>query len=387
MKSTILIFVFLTTSWFSYSQSLQDMTFGEAATFEVMTWNIEWFPKNGTTTIDSVRKVIEALDVDIIALQEISDTFAFKQLVDSLDGYEALFATNYYTGLAYLYKTDSVEIVDYYEIFHTSQHWNNFPRAPKVLEVRFRNQDFIIINNHFKCCGDGYLNYGSSSDQENRRYEATNLLKGYIDNNFPTKNVIWTGDLNDVLNDPYPNNVFQNVLDDTSNFVAADMDIATSLIFNWSYPSWPSHLDHIILTNELFDEFEASGSSIETIRIDDFMAGGFNEYDSKISDHRPVAIKFNLDATVSSIKKPVAEQPLNIYPNPASSYFTMDIAPNIQNGFVEIYNTNGEKVRSRMVLNGQDKLTWNVSDLATGLYFVQLYADGRMIKVGKLMVR
>ena len=32
---------------------------------------------------------------------------------------------------------------------------------------------------------------------------------------------------------------------------------------------------------------------IETIRIDHFMDGGFNEYDQYVSDHRPVALKIS----------------------------------------------------------------------------------------------
>ena len=42
-------------------------------------------------------------------------------------------------------------------------------------------------------------------------------------------------------------------------------------------------------TNELFDRLD----NIETIRIDYFMEGGFNEYDQNISDHRPVALKLS----------------------------------------------------------------------------------------------
>ena len=37
-----------------YAQSLSDISFGTDETFEVVTWNIEWFPKNGTATADSV---------------------------------------------------------------------------------------------------------------------------------------------------------------------------------------------------------------------------------------------------------------------------------------------------------------------------------------------
>ena len=45
----------------------------------------------------------------------------------------------------------------------------------------------------------------------------------------------------------------------------------------------------LMFVNELF----ANDSYVEVIRIDDFMDGGFSEYDQYISDHRPVALKIN----------------------------------------------------------------------------------------------
>ena len=69
------------------------------------------------------------------------------------------------------------------------------------------------------------------------------------------------------------------------------MDIAYSSSSTWSYPSWPSHLDHILITNELFDNFENPGSIVQTIHIEDYFEGGWNEYDNYISDHRPVGLR------------------------------------------------------------------------------------------------
>ena len=70
------------------------------------------------------------------------------------------------------------------------------------------------------------------------------------------------------------------------------MDIALSSSSNWSYPTYPSHIDHIIISNELFENFN---NEIETIKIDNEFIGGWSEYDSKISDHRPVGIRLNFN--------------------------------------------------------------------------------------------
>jgi exonuclease III len=367
------------------AQNLQDLSFGTDSTFEVITWNIEWFPKNGTTTVDSVRKALESLDADIIACQEIGDTNVWKQMIATLPDYETVFETNYYTGLAYLYKPSSVQVLDYYEIYHTQPFWKNFPRAPKVLEVRVQGEDFIIINNHLKCCGDGNLSYGVINDEENRRYEAMNLIKDYIDINFPTKNVIVVGDLNDELTDDESDNVFQNIMGDIFNYKFADMNIAEGLSFNWSYPSWPSHLDHILITNELFDEFSSSSAVIETIKIENFLQGGFNYYDSNMSDHRPVGLKFDINSNTSATKSQLAKANLNIYPNPATNQFSITFEKNIKNGFLEIFSVDGRCVKSLMLLNNQSLVDVNINDLTNGIYYVKVSSESGEI-VGKLMV-
>ena len=45
------------------------------------------------------------------------------------------------------------------------------------------------------------------------------------------------------------------------------------------------------MTNELFNYF--TNSNVSTIRIDDYLVGGWSTYDNIISDHRPVGISLN----------------------------------------------------------------------------------------------
>ena len=274
-----------------FSQDLEDLDFGTDSTFEILTWNIEWFPKNGQATVGYVTEIIEALDVDVLAIQEVDNTNMFDQMIDELTQYEGYYESSWFAGLAYIYKPDVIEINDLYEIYTTSPYWSPFPRSPMVMDMNFMGENIIIINNHFKCCGDGYLDSDDSGDEETRRYIASNLLKDYVDTNFQNHNVIILGDLNDILTDNPENNVFQMILNDTENYLFADMDIAQGTSSGWSYPTWPSHIDHILITNELFDEFENNSSDIQTIKIDDYFDGGWYAYDQNVSDHRPVALK------------------------------------------------------------------------------------------------
>ena len=282
------------------AQDFEDLDFGTDSTFEVLTWNIEWFPKNGQTTVDYVSEIIQALDIDVLAIQEVDNTDMFDQMLEELTQYEGYYESAWFAGLAYIYKTDVVEINDMYEIYTTSPYWSPFPRSPMVMDMNFMGENIIIINNHFKCCGDGYLNLDDSGDEETRRYIASNLLKEYIDTNFSNDNVMVLGDLNDILTDDPENNVFQMILDDPENYLFADMEIAEGPSSGWSYPTWPSHIDHILITNELFDELENNASDIQTIKIDEYFDGGWYQYDQNVSDHRPVALKlqFNEELTV-----------------------------------------------------------------------------------------
>ena len=293
-----IIFILLINAQLLNGQSLEDLDFGTDSTFEVVSWNIEWFPKNGQVTADSVKTIIQSLAADVYALQEIDDTTLLKQVVSTIPGYSCYFKSTYYGGLAYVYNTNTVQVNEKYEIYTSQPFWNTFPRSPQVLELTFNNEDYVILNNHFKCCGDGTLNTNDPNDEEMRRLSAVTLLKQYIDSLFIDERVIIVGDLNDILTDPTANNVFNSFLND-SDYLFVDFPIALGSSSNFSYPSWPSHLDHILISNELFADFSKPNSWLSCIRIDDYMSS-WNAYDNNISDHRPIGLRLQVDPVISN---------------------------------------------------------------------------------------
>ena len=277
------IIAYLTFCTMIISQNFPNL--GSQDSFDFMTWNIEWFPKNGQTTINYVAEIIEDIDIDVIAMQELDDRDLFDQMISSLDGYAGYYDSSWFAGLAFIYNTETVQVNDIYEIYTTSPYWNAFPRSPMVMDLNFNGVNYFLINNHFKCCGDGSLDLNDDSDEEKRRYDAINLLRDYIDENLPNQNVIVLGDLNDDIAEPQINNVFQLIINDP-NYEFVDYHIALGSSSDWSFPNWPSHLDHILVSDELFDEL--AYSQVETIKLDQYIDGGWNEYDYNISDHRPV---------------------------------------------------------------------------------------------------
>lgn len=368
-KRIFTIILFVVSAFITNAQSLNDISFGTDSTFEAVTWNIEWFPKNGNQTADSVSKIITALNADLIGLQEIDDTTMFRQVINNIPNYELQYGSGRFGGLAFVYNTNTVQVHSIYKIYDSSPYWNALPRSPLVIEFTYNGDSLIVINNHFKCCGDGTLETGNTSDQEYRRYIASKLIKQHIDANHANQKVIVLGDLNDVLTDAPENNVFQRFLNDSLNYAFADMSIAQTNNGDWSYPTWPSHIDHILITNELFPYLNELGSEIKTIKVDQFYTNGWNGYDNNVSDHRPVGIKLNMNANTVSVNDRKRLQ-YNVYPNPSNGNFTIQLENVNSNTSVRIVNIQGQLVYNSTLSKSASKQI--DLQLTAGIYLIQV---------------
>ena len=251
-----------------------------------MTWNLELYPKNGNTTVNYLENAVNQLQPDVIAMQEIRSESSLQTLANRLDNYAyAKGEGGSDWGLAYLYNTDRISLIGTpYEIYTSNSR--PFPRPPFVMEFNWNGQKVVIINNHLKAGGDGYLDTSDSYDEEMRRKEAIGLIDDYILDNFNDDRVIIVGDMNDELTDSEANNVFIDLINDQQSYQFTDMSIAEGSNLSWSYPSWPSHIDHIAITNELFSEHLQTN----TVLYDTYLDGRWTEYEEYISDHRPVAV-------------------------------------------------------------------------------------------------
>ena len=113
------------------AQNLSDVTFGGSNSLDVITWNIENFPKNGQQTIDSVAVVIQSLDADVIALQEIMNISDFNNLLSILPNYSGYCSSGSSRKMAFIYKSN-LTVNNIYTIF-SSQTYNFAGRAPIVI--------------------------------------------------------------------------------------------------------------------------------------------------------------------------------------------------------------------------------------------------------------
>ena len=386
LKKILFVFIALSIVMVSNAQIIDVPAFGTDSTFEVVTWNIELFPKNGQITLDYVSEIIQDLDVDILALQEINDTNSFKEMINDLDGYAYYIKSDWYGGLAYVYKKETINIEDAYEIYTEEPYWRPFPRSPLVMELTFMYEKFIIINNHLKCCGDGKIDPYNPDDEETRRLEACNLLEQYIGNELPDDKVILLGDMNDNLIDVPQDNVFMAFLEKEEEYLFTDMAIAQSNESEWSFPNWPSHIDHILITNELFEEFSDIGTDIQTIKLDEYFDGGMSEYDEKVSDHRPVALKLKTTEFLGVSDAIDSRSSFINYPNPFHHKTTFTVYPFPEERSIDIHNLNGRLIHSIIIPQNQSSILWDTSSLRNGIYYAKLKLGNQIKAVRKLIL-
>ena len=270
----------------------EGVTVGTDSTLEITTWNLEHFAKQGDATVTAVVQAIEAMDVDIIALQEIQNFTYFRQMRQALEGWDGDRATSagYDINLAFLYRIDGdLEVDSVYEIL--VEFRREFPRRPLVLEARYNETQIVVINNHFKCCGNGTIDEDDEWDEETRRRDASLLLDEFIRTNYEGKHVVVVGDFNDSLTDIPSRNVFQNFIDAPDDYRFVDMGIAEGSGTGWSFPGWPSHLDHILVGGSLFEALSGNDAAVMVVPLHTYLRNGLSDYDPLISDHLPVVLK------------------------------------------------------------------------------------------------
>jgi endonuclease/exonuclease/phosphatase family metal-dependent hydrolase len=256
------------------------VTPGTSATIDILTFNVEGFPKAGYTSVTTLSALVKAMEPDVVALQEVASEADFNRLVKLMPGWSGVFypINNDEWNLAYLIRDSETELVPgTVRTLFEDDNWA-FPRPPLEIMVRHKatRRELLLINLHLKCCG--------GSDNESRRRSASQQLKEYLDEQRPDAAVVMLGDYNDeITSASSTENPFLNFIEDAQGYAFADMIIATGSQLWWSYPAWPSHIDHILVTDELFADIDTT----MVIKA----SPCYPDYNEVLSDHRPVGIR------------------------------------------------------------------------------------------------
>jgi DNA/RNA endonuclease YhcR with UshA esterase domain len=330
-----------------------------AQTFDITTWNVEFFGADGGTVNCSaaptsrpyddqgpfdearqarnVKTVIQKLGSDIFVLEEVSDATLLGQVFStSVGGYSLVCGDkfSYYwqadcdqnpvflpnvlaQKVCIAYKTSSVVPVQTLSLLAdqygygttgpTSASTNNWAsgRLPFMfvadVTANGATRRLHIVGLHAKS--------GSAADDYARRRQDYIDLKNKMMADYPNANIMILGDNNDgaitSITSGSPSS-FNNFVTDAANFsvLTASLEQQGCQTFESG-----SFLDHIIISNEVFPAYIPNSINIQIPVIG--LEGGYSS--NTTSDHRPVSARFDLSLIpVPSLTLVTAASPTTI---------------------------------------------------------------------------
>ena len=382
----LLLLYFLLTALPLHAQTIPPV--GADDTFDVGTWNIEWLghssngPSNDALQIDQVRKVIAETGIDLWGVQEIADTDDFDALLVALGpDYDGRLATNSVEQrIGFIFDTRVVRVRQVRHVLE-SFLFEFAGRPPLQLEADIVLPDttatvtFIVV--HMKAFSD-------QSSYE-RRVEASKRLKNHIEfTTLDSKPVIVLGDFNDELLESTHSSQtspYQNFIDDPEDYFFASLTLEQSgggsFCNNSSCTSTGSMLDHILLSNELFEAYIPQSAGF----IPD-LTSAITAFGSTTSDHLPVIAHF--DFTRISGTGIEEETPADFivnapYPNPFSS--TLNVPLELSRPAevkIELFDALGRRIdilHPGLLSRGSYDFAINTLQSSRGTYFLRVSVD------------
>lgn len=297
-------------------------------TLDVATWNMEFFgttiegygPSNVSLQANNAATVLSALNADIIAVQEVSDDALLQSVVNEMTNYQLVCSDVYSYSfeepdpnnpfpaqkLCYIYDTTVASLVSerpVFDEFYTqarlgeitdldgyptssgaSSFWSS-GRLPYQMiadvTVMGTTRRINLINLHAKS--------GSSSSDLTRRAYDLAVLKDTLDAAYANDAVIILGDYNDDVTTSIGGgpSTYEVILNDSDHFNAITRSLSESFTPTFIGGSG-STIDHITISNELFDDVIAGSESIY------FPFNSINNYEGTTSDHLPVVARFDI---------------------------------------------------------------------------------------------
>ncbi|HSG46440.1 MAG TPA: endonuclease/exonuclease/phosphatase family protein, partial [Longimicrobiales bacterium] len=279
---------------------------GSAATFDVATWNVEWFgdPGNGPDDeglqLQRVREVVSGADLDLWGVQEVVAEAAFATLVAGLPGYAGFLAnaSSVEGGAAWysdfgdqeqkvglIYKASAVEVLGA-RIILTEQDHAFAGRPPLEVQVRLTlgsaPLEAVVVVLHAKA--------GAAVEDWERRRVAAQALRSYLDATWPDAPVWVIGDFND--------DVDTSIVTGRATPYASFLEAGSG----WAFPTmalsqagtpstvgYADVIDHHLVSDEVLALYQAG--SAEAYLLNAIVP----RYGETTSDHYPVLARYGVN--------------------------------------------------------------------------------------------
>ncbi len=414
--------------------SFKGSSITKAETFDIVTYNLEFFgtdvkdtsgtefgPTNDALQIDNVATVMNTLNADVYAVQEVSDDAALDILIQKISINGKTFAKSVSPvwsrsfqapdpnfppqKLVVIYNTQTTTVKKtrvlfsklYDEVRAGTKTLPNYPggvgssfyssgRLPYLVEIETNiggvKKDLKIIDIHARA------NSGGDIARYNMRKYDVELLKDSLDVEFPNANVMLLGDFNDDVDQSViagnPSS-YQKMVEDTARYNTLTLEISKAGAF--SFLSSGGFLDHIVVSNELTDDYVPNSIMVYDPRTD--VPG----YTTNTSDHGPVVARFELKEDVTlSTNDVIGKNELSAiaYPNPTIESF--NVVVNLENTTdlqLNIYDVLGRSMGMPYKLNSGSNgntTTINIAKLPAGIY-IYTVSDGNKVMYRNKIVK
>ncbi|WP_026110210.1 choice-of-anchor J domain-containing protein [Flavobacterium sp. WG21] len=408
--------------------SLTGSSLPKAETYDVVTYNLEFFgaptsaygPTNKTLQLENVAKVMNKLDADVYVVQEVSSDAQIDALIQKISVNGKTFDKSISTSWSYswdpnsdpsfppqklvvIYNTQTTTVKKtrvmfkkfYDELRAGTKTLNNYPggssssffssgRLPYMVTVETNlngiKKEINLVDLHARA------NSGSDISRYNMRKYDAQVLKDSLDVQYPNANIMILGDYNDDVSKsvitPNPSS-YESFVTDTANYKALTLEISQAGAF--SFLSSGGFLDHIMISNELTDQYISGSTAVYDPRND------IASYTTTTSDHGPVIARFILNSSnLSTIdfetKNGYAVQ---AYPNPTTDVVNVIVKTNTDKKLkLKFYDVSGHLLGNPVDINATQDVSTTavpVSYLQTGIYFYTLTENNKVVYKGKIV--
>ncbi|MCS6807478.1 MAG: DUF5689 domain-containing protein [Bacteroidota bacterium] len=375
-------------------------TIAKERTFDVTTWNLRWFgrpfdndgitrlgPADSLLQFRNVLRVLDSIDADLYALQEISNTPLFLRILDSLPRYGALIAgfnpprpEFVPQRTAYLFKRSIIDTIRSAMVLTSTQFASG--RFPLHLEfdatVQGARRRIHAFNIHAKA--------GSTQrDYDLRTTDAQNLYD-FLTTNYPTQNILLMGDFNDspvasiVQGLPTP---YLPFVRDTARYRFVTASLARQGLSSFASGGM---IDHIVVSDELAPAVLAGGERVEA------PFAYITNFTTTTTDHFPVTARLFLDRITRTVAQHQSSwHTVRVFPTPAyDMVYVRYSVPQSGLYIVRVYNTVGVSVYEHRFygVSGEDYIhDIALQNLPSGAYMCMIVCPDGTIQAHTIAVR
>jgi endonuclease/exonuclease/phosphatase family metal-dependent hydrolase len=305
-----------------FSQNIPNL--GSDTLLEAACWNIEWYgntgygPSNEALQQQNVTKVLQSAGMDLWALSEVSDSNAWKALLNNLPDYAGVI-TNYaqVQKTALLFRRNMFELLRVRSLLPVYEREFASGRLPLevMLSVKGATPDTLwVIVLHMKA------NTGTNTEKADAydlRKRASEALKDLLDTEHAGHKVVVLGDWNDDLDLSIYNNLatpFSKILADTARYLWPSREL--TLGGQRSTVSYSNMIDHMLVNRRMKPCYISGSAKVF------YLQNYITSYGTNTSDHYPVYARFDLrrKAKPTNVKAITQAPETQIWRNGASIF-------------------------------------------------------------------